>query len=130
MSVRKSHAFGASRSSESQILSETMQTIRELLTFSDCNLVIELLPYKSNECKVDVMSNPPIDDTATIADQIYQCFEQGDLTGAIAHLDEAIRNYPEYAYFYTERADFRARLGVNKNFLFYIIFIIIISSQF
>jgi tetratricopeptide (TPR) repeat protein len=61
------------------------------------------------------MSDHSVDDATMIAEQIYQCFEQGDFNGAIVHLDKAIRNYPDRAYFYTERANFRTQLGDYKG---------------
>jgi tetratricopeptide (TPR) repeat protein len=45
-----------------------------------------------------------------LAQNVYGCYDQGNLAGAIDYLDHAIERFPQYAYLYSERANFRKLL--------------------
>ena len=50
-------------------------------------------------------------DPKPFVEEIYSCVENGDILGAIEHLDRAIQAQPNCAHFYTERASFHAQIG-------------------
>ena len=43
--------------------------------------------------------------------EIYSCVENGNIFGAIQHLDRAISAQPNCAHFYAERASFHAQIS-------------------
>jgi Tfp pilus assembly protein PilF len=53
----------------------------------------------------------PSKDNDRVVEAIYGCVEDGDILGAIQHLDRAIEAQPNYAHFYAERASFYAQIG-------------------
>jgi tetratricopeptide (TPR) repeat protein len=53
----------------------------------------------------------PTGEIASIAEAIYTCVDNGDLAGAIRHLDRAIFLHPDRAYLYAERANFHSQIG-------------------
>jgi tetratricopeptide (TPR) repeat protein len=62
----------------------------------------------------DLPTDSPLDNVfliISVAEEIYDCIERGDLAGAICHLDRAISLYPERAYFYAERANLYSQMG-------------------
>ena len=76
---------------------------RVMTTPRDRSTPADMQP-QPNKSQQDPNPNPFVED-------IYSCVENGDILGAIQHLDRAINAQPNCAHFYAERASFYARIG-------------------